>query len=250
MNQKISVMFFVSVLLFGCGGVKSKPSQVSGSILKAPVTLADIPAFCKDPRGKYKPVKRILSKGSYHSKPKFYQPIQGPKGFIVTDFNHDKVFDLVFLERSGTDIRLISCVSSRAGNIRKPTPFKVHETIKPDFQTISETIQYKAGKLVLTVNKHEHNWGSDSETNRYAYNNKTQDFVLERQEKISSSGDGMRSDTEAFYDLVSNRYKRSNVCGSMEEGCKPQKSSGRIVPHKPRSTLHKPAKVYGRLIPD
>ena len=234
----------------GCGGVKNKPSQDSSAILKAPSVLSDIPAICKDPKGKYKPVQRILSKGSYNSKPKSYQPIHDPKGLIVTDFNYDKIFDLIFLERLGADIRLITCVSRAGKHIRKITPFKVHEAINVDFQTISELIRFKAETLVLIVNKHEHNWGSDSETSRYAYNNKAQDFVLVQQETFSSSGDGLRSDTEEFYDLVNNRYKRSNICGGMEEGCKSQKSSGRIVPHKPRFTLLKPTKIYSRLVSD
>ena len=238
------------MLLLGCGGVKNKPSQGFNIISKAPLVLAEIPDICKDPKGKYKPVQHILSKGSYNSKPRAYQPISDPKGFIVTDFNHDKRFDLLFIERSGLDIRLIMCVSHHDSHLREVTPFKVHETIKPDFQTISELIQFIAGKLVLIVNKHEHNWGSDSETNRYSYNNNAQDFVLVQREVYSSSGDGLRSDTEEFYDLVSNRYKRSSVCGGMEEGCKSRKSSGRIIPNRTRSTLLKPEKVYSRLIPD
>ncbi len=234
----------------GCGGIKNRPSQGSNVISKAPLVLADIPAICKDLKGKYKPIQRILSKGSYNSKPRTYQPIRDPKGFIIADFNHDKRFDLLFIERSGSDIRLITCVSHRDSHLRTITPFKVHETIKPDFQTISELIQFIAGKLVLIVNRHEHNWGSDSETNRYSYNNNAQDFVLVQQEVFSSSGDGLRSDTEEFYDLVSNRYKRSSVCGGMEEGCKSRKSSGRIIPNRIHSTLLKPSKVYSRLIPD
>jgi len=250
MNKEILIICTLCIFQLGCGGIKNKPSQSSNAILKAPLVLADIPTVCKDPKGKYKSVQRILSKGSYNSKPRAYQPIRDSKGFIVTDFNNDKIFDLLFLERLGADIRLISCVSRAGRHIRKITPFKVHETINPDFQTISEFIQYKAGKLVLVINKHEHNWGSDSKTNRYSYNNNAQDFVLVQQEVFSSSGDGLRSDTEEFYDLEKNRYKRSSVCGGMEEGCKSQKSSGRIVPHKPRSTLLKPTKVYSRLVPD
>ena len=250
MSKKILIAVTLCMFQLGCGGVKNKPSQSSITVLKAPSVLADIPAICKDPKGKYKPVKSILSKGSYNSKPSTYQPIQDPKGFIVTDVNHDKIFDLIFLERSGVDIRLISCVSRAGRHIRRITPFKVHESVNVDFQTISEVIQFKAGKLVLIVNKHEHNWGSDSETNRYSYSNSAQGFVLVQQETFSSSGDGLRSDTEEFYDLVRNRYKRSNVCGGMEEGCQSQKSSGRIVPYKPRSTLLKPTKVYSRLVPD
>ncbi len=250
MEKKILIAGILCMFQFGCGGIKSTHFQGPNMISKAPLVLADIPAICKDPKGNYKPIQRILSKGSYNLKPKPYQPIKDPKGFIVEDFNHDKRFDLLFIERAGSNIRLITCVSRRDGYLREVTPFKIHETITPDFQTISEVIQYKAGKLVLIVNKHEHNWGSDSETKRYSYNNKAQDFVLVQQETFSNSGDGLRSDTEAFYDLEKNRYKRTSVCGGMEEGCKSQKSSGRIVPHQPGSTLFKPTKIYSRLAPD
>ena len=245
------MMFLISTLfLLGCGGIKTKSSQGPKHLLKAPTTLADIPTFCKDPSGKFKPIKHILSKGGYNQKPKPYQPISDPKGFIVSDFNYDKIFDLVFIERFQSNIRMITCVSENKRNTRRVTPFIIHETIKPDFQTISESIQIASGKLVLIINKHEHNWGSDTENNFYTYSNQAHDFVLNQRETFSSSGDGMRSDTVEFYNLVNNRYKRSNVCGSMEEGCTSRKTSGRIIPNSVRSTLLKPTKIYSRLVAD
>jgi len=250
MNKKLLIAGILCIFQLGCGGIKNKSSKNSKVISKAPLLLADIPSICKDSKGKYKPVQRILSKGSYNLEPKPYQPIQNPKGFIAADFNQDKRFDLIFIERSGSDIRLVTCISTHNSHLRKVTSFKVHETIQPDFQTISEIIKFKAGKLELIVNKHEHNWGSDSETRGYSYSSKAQDFILLQQETFSSSGDGMRSDTEEFYDLVKNRYKRSNVCGVMEQGCKSKKVSGRIIPNRMRSTLLKPTKTYSRLVPD
>jgi hypothetical protein len=139
-------------------------------------------------------------------------------------------------------------VSDKNKLIRKVTPFKIHETIKPDFQTISESIQFSGVVLILTIDKHEHNWGSDREINSYTYDKARKDFILESQERTSSSGDGLRSDSFEFYDLKNRRYEIMNTCGRLEEGCKPFNRSGKIIPTKKPSTLLKPSKIYQKLI--
>ncbi len=236
MKQLLGI--FLLLVLSSCVGVKTKPITV------APATLAKIPSSCKDPQKKYQPISTILSKGAYNTKAQTYQPIISSKGFISTDFDGNDYIDLIFIERHESDIRLISCINSK----RKIMPFKIHETNKADFQTISESIRVDGKSLILSINRHEHNWGSDSETSHYQYHRGK--FILEKREIISSSGDGMRSDTYAFYDFVKKRFKTSSTCGSLEEGCKPRTLKGRIIPSAISATLSNKNKGYARLVPE
>ena len=244
--NKILLLAIIIFTLSACAHVKTKPTPINKKIEVAS-EFASIASACKDPKGKYQPVSTILSKGTYNAKEQPYKPMNG---FIEQDFNHDKKLDFLFLERLDSDIRLITCFSKKNRYQRNITPFKVHETVGVDFQTISESISVNGSTLVLTVNRHEHNWGSDSEISHYTYHSDYKDFVLEQLETISSSGDGYRSDTEDFYDVKNKRFKRSSVCGGMEEGCKPYKEAGTLMLPKVRSTLLKPKKAYTRLIAD
>ncbi|MEE9326766.1 MAG: hypothetical protein V3U71_05670 [Cocleimonas sp.] len=230
--------FFSQVSLSGCTGIAAK----------APTKVADIPLSCKDPRHKFKSIKSILSKSSYNTNATNYQPIIDPKGFISVDFNKDGKTDFHFIERLASEIRLISCMSNSKRYKRRITPFKVHETIKSDFQTISETIRVQGEALILSINMHEHNWGSDSEISTYAYSKNNKEFLLEQREITSQSGDGMRGDTFEFYDLKNQKYKKISSCGSLEEGCKAFSKSGRLKLPKTRATLMKPVKIYSQLL--
>lgn len=241
------ILILISAYLWGCGSIKQKTHTGVSFDLNS---INSIPSVCRDPRGNFKPVTHILSKGSYNSEPKSYSPIVDPKGFIAEDFNDDKITDYIFIERVKKNIQMIICTSDKNRLSRKITPFKVHETIEPDFQTISESIQFTGSVLILSINKHEHNWGSDSEISAYTYNSAYKDFILETQETTSASGDGLRSDTFEFYDLNNQRYNIMNTCGSLEEGCKPFNRSGRIIPAKKQSTLLKPSKIYRKLLTD
>ncbi len=251
MYRKVNTLMvvFLSLYLWGCGGISggiknSRDARVSSDLN----SIKSIPSACKDSRGNFKPATHILSKGSYNLEPKSYAPIADSKGFIAEDFNADKMTDYIFIERAKKKIQMIICTSNKNRLSRKITPFKVHETIEPGFQTISESIKYSGKKLVLSVFKHEHNWGSDSEISSYTYSNADKDFILETQETTSTSGDGMRSDTFEFYDLKNRLYKITNTCGSLEEDCKPFNHSGNIVPARKQSTLLKPSKIYDKLI--
>jgi len=244
---KVLILFSLSAYLWGCGGITKQTNSGVSSDLNS---IKSIPSACKDLRGSFKPVTHILSKGSYNSEAKSYSPIIDPKGFIAEDFNNDKITDYIFIERAKKDIQLILCASDKNRLSRKITPFKVHETIELDFQTISESIQFTDNVLILSINKHEHNWGSDSEISTYTYNNNYKDFVLETQETTSTSGDGLHSDTFEFYDLKNRRYKIMNTCGSLEEACKPFNRSGRLIPAKKQATLLKPSKIYHKLVAD
>jgi len=241
----LSILFLISA----CGSLEKKTSTGSVTV-KNPTQLSHIPQNCLEPKKQFRPIKTILSKSSYNVKAQTYHPIIDSKGFISTDFNQDGKADFHFLERYKNDIRLISCLSSRKKYQRRPTPFNVHETIGADFQTIYEVIRSKGKILTLIVNRHEHNWGSDSEVSHYVYDKKSRSFLMTEQEITSSSGDGLRSDTVERYDLEKKRYQRSSTCGSMEEGCKPRKESGRIVLPRQPATLIKPKKVYSQLIKD
>jgi hypothetical protein len=246
MNIKVNciiLVIFLALFLSACGGIKQKPLNRSANLSG----INEIPTSCRDYQGKFKPVTHILSKGGYNSEPKSYQPIIDSKGFIAEDFNGDKLTDYIFIERAKKDIQMILCMSDKNRLSRKITPFKVHETIEPDFQTISESIQFSGKVLILSINKHEHNWGSDSEISTYTYSSAYKDFILETQETTSTSGDGLRSDTFEFYDLKNRHYKIMNTCGSLEEGCKPFNRSGQIIFAKKASTLLKPSKIYRKL---
>ncbi len=243
MLKKATIIFFC-FLVSACGGITKKTQFPTKPITQ----LSDIPSACQDSKKKYLPVKSILSKSAYNAKAKKYQPIVDPKGFLSIDFNKDGYPDFHFLERSGKDIRLISCLSSVKRYQRRITPFVVHETIKPDFQTISESIMTSGNSLVLTISRHEHNWGSDTEISAYGYNKTKNEFLLTSREITSNSGDGMRSDTFEFYDLKNNRYKSTGKCGALEEGCRPYTKSGRIAPLKKPATLLRNKKIYTRLL--
>ncbi len=246
-KSKVTILILLSIYLWGCEGIKKQtPADVSPNFK----SIMNIPSVCKDPSGGFKPVTHILSRGSYHSKAIPYSVVVNLKGFFAEDFNHDKVIDFIFIERTKKRIQMVTCVSDKNRLIRKVTPFKIHETIQPDFQTISESIQYQAGALILTIEKNEHNWGSDRELNFYSYNKAFKDFILEAQERTSFSGDGLRSNTFEFYDIKNRRYEIMNTCGSLEEGCKPFNRSGRIILAKKPSTLLKPSKIYHKLIAD
>ena len=235
--------------LSACGGIQSKGSN-KAEVIKKPSLLSDIPASCKDPQNRFKPTRKILSKSAYNAKAQSYQPISATKGFLTQDFNGDGKADYHFIERSGSHIRLISCLSNKNKHSRRVTPFKIHETTAPDFQTISETNSVVNNTLVLSINKHEHNWGSDSETSHYRYQKEQNNFMLVQREITSSSGDGMRSDTYEYYDLEKKRYRKSGVCGSSEEACKPYKENGRIIALDNLLTLFQSEKIYARLVPD
>ncbi len=238
-RTKIYIGIFSLISLSGCAGVSTK---------EVPTKIADIPSQCKDSSNNFKPIKKILSKGAYNAKAKIYQPITDPKGFISVDFNQDGKADFHFIERFKSEIRLISCMSNHKHYKRRITPFKVHETIEPDFQTISEMIQVQGEALILSINKHEHNWGSDSEISNYVYSKNHREFLLKQREIISQSGDGMRGDTFEFYDLDNQQYKKTSSCGSLEEGCKPYSKSGLLKLPKKRATLMNSKKIYSRLL--
>jgi hypothetical protein len=246
-KNKIIILTFLSAYLWGCGGIKKQTQVGVSSSNKA---IKNIPSICRDLNRNFKPVTHILSRGSYNSKASSYSPIVNSKGFIAEDINNDKVIDYIFIERTKKHIQMVSCVSDKKKLNRKVTPFKIHETIEPDFQTISEFIQFSGEVLILTIDKHEHNWGSDREINSYTYSNLHKDFILEAQERTSSSGDGLRSDTFEFYDLKNRRYEIINTCGRLEEGCKSFNKSGKIIPAQKPSTLLKPSKIYSKLKAD
>ena len=208
-----------------------------------------IPASCLDSSGRYEPVKTITTRLSYNEKAHSYQPVNNQKGWIEHDFNNDGKKDYVFLERAKktNKLRLATCID----NIHKATTFIIHEEKAADFQTIYEIIRLYQDKLQLITNRHEHNWGSDSEISLYRYDKRIKDFVLIERLIESTSGDGLRSDTEEHYNLINKRYRRSNQCGSLEEACQSQLQKGRIILSHSLNTLFKPGgKSYQLLIPD
>ena len=237
------VLFLVSFILLGCG-LSTKT--------KVPVSIKNklgIPQSCIDSTDDFKPIKTITTRLGYNEKAHPYQPIQSPKGFIEHDFNGDGKRDYVFIERSSKSdkSRLATCIDGT----RRTTHFIIHEEKQADFQTIYEIVRLYQGKLQLSINRHEHNWGSDSETSLYRYDKNHNDFMLLERLIYSSSGDGLRSDTEEHYKLGNKRFRLSSRCGSLEQGCRPRKQKGRIILSSTPITLFKQGgKLYKRLIPD
>ncbi len=238
---------FCLAFLSGCVPENIKNSQ--SVLVNKGENKPGIPTHCLDPSGQFKPVKTIITRLNYNEKAHVYQPIQNKKGLISQDFNNNGKMDYLFVERSKATqkLRLASCID----HVYKATRFIIHEEKQPDFQSIHEAIRLYQGKLQLSINKHEHNWGSDNETSLYRYDKQRKDFVLIERLLVSSSGDGLRSDTEEHYNLLNKRYRRSSQCGSLEEACRSKTQKGRIVLSRTPIRLFKSGgKLYQRLIPD
>ena len=252
MNHSIIILITLVLFLSACNRPISKPiSKTKGQ------SEIIVPAGCLDQTGKFIAIRSISTRLSYNDKPSKYQPIRNTQGFISHDFNKDNKNDFLFIERNvernKTLIKLVSCISQGKQYQRRQTPFIIHEEKNADFQTISESIKLHNNLLFLSTNKHEHNWGSDNETKIYRFDVNRNDFILVKQTIFSSSGDGMRSDTEEVYNLDSKRFRQKQTCGFSEEGCispKKQTKTGRIILPKKRASLSKGGKVYERLIAD
>ena len=263
-NPTFTGLAIVLNLLLACSSPVKDSSKVSAEKpSKSNDTQIDFPTLpiphsCLDASYVYQPVKNIHSRTSYLDLAADYQPIQQPNGFIQHDFTHDGKLDYLFIERekkplNSSKIRLVVCESSRKGYQRRLPHFPIYESESHDFQANSQIIEMtKNGELILTDNRHEHNWGSDSIRRVYRYNTALADFELASQEVTSSSGDGLRSDTYDIFFFSTNRYIRRSTCGGLEEGCKPQNSIGRIIPLKKKPTLYQAnnRKPYKALIPD
>ena len=211
-----------------------------------------LPSACLDKTGQFTPIKSIKTKTSYLQKPSDYSPVKAINGIIKSDFNNDKVIDYVFLEKvirtnKHSQARLVLCISSGQAYQRKLPPFPVHINTEPDFQSIHERIEWNNNQLILSTFKHEHNWGSDDEINHYHYSIKDKGFILDRRELVSSSGDGLRSDTHVIYDLKTLHYQSKLHCGRLEEACRPYQHKGEIVYPKIKSSLFNPRKIYTTL---
>lgn len=233
------------ISLYGCSHPVSSTSENSQII----------PRACQDQTGKFHRVQTIQSRTSYLEKAYPYSPIKHKKGLIKTDFNHDGKMDYIFIEKekltkATPKFRLLICESQGRRYQRKYPPFSIYESDLPDFQATAQSIQMKQGDLILGTLHHEHNWGSDEETSTYQYNKNLGDFILVKRESVSSSGDGLRSDTYALFDLKTHRYQKQSNCGALEEECKSSKSSGRIVLPKRKANLMKRGKIYRKLLPE
>ena len=206
-----------------------------------------LPSACLEKTGTFTPVKNIKTKTSFLEKEKRYSPIKANNGTIKSDFNNDNTPDYFFIENNLTNIQskpqLVLCISSGRHYQRKLPPFPIHVNTKPDFQSIHERIEWKNNQLILSVFKYEHNWGSDDELNSYHYSNKNQDFILDKRELVSSSGDGMRSNTHTIYNLKSLRYQKKSQCGSQEEACHPYQLKGHITFPKVKPSLFNPRTI-------
>lgn len=237
-------LLIISTLFFGCSHNKDKQNDYKHTVL---------PKTCLDPSRHYYPVNQLTTITSLNSKPKNYTPINAAKNIIRHDFNNDKFTDYIFIElmkKAPQDkARFVICTSSRKNHIRRLPNFSIHINTKPDFQNIYERIEWKNNQLILSTFKSEHNWGSDDEIAHYRYDTKRNDFILVSHELVSSSGDGLRSDTYEFYDYDNQRYKQENTCGNLEEGCQNSKSNGGLLIPKRRSSLFLPNKPYLHKIP-
>jgi len=244
------LLLCLPLLLLGCkSGIKPSASVNAVSL--------PIPSFCLDRKRQYQPISTILSRTSYLDKATAYHPIQNKQGFIKQDYNQDGRQDFIFLEQKqgkSRNIRLVFCQSDRQGYQRRYPPFPIYESDLPDYQASYQKISLINAYLQLSDFKHEHNWGSDSTISTYRYNRGLDDFELIRRETNSSSGDGLRSDTEESYFLTTKRFIKKSTCGGLEENCQSRFTIGRIIPtDNPPTLFHSNKhcnKIYKRLITD
>ncbi len=211
---------------------------------KSSYKFKPLPNACIDQSKLYQPVSHLNTISSLNAKTESYRPVSTPKGIIAQDFNTDQRNDYIFIEsltkKKPVKARLVVCMSNKNNYIRKLPKFPIHVNTKPDFQNIVERIEWKNKMLILSTFKSEHNWGSDADIKHYRYEKKHQDFILVSQELISSSGDGLRSDTADFYNFDQRSYKTTNNYGNLEEGCKNTKTNGKLILPKPRASLFAP----------
>lgn len=193
-----------------------------------------IPANCTDQSQQYQPIRHINSRSHYNAKSTTYQPIIDSKGYIKADLNRDNIDDFVFIEQSPQNTRLAFCTSQARTRThqRKSTPFKIYSEENATTERSSQRIEYKHGKLLVTDQYQEHNWGTDSVQGTYAYSPQLDDLVLTHLVKRSTSGDGYRSDSYTEYDLINQRYTASSRCGEFENSCQNRHKTGRLATPK------------------
>jgi len=212
-----------------------------------------LPNTCIDQSEQYHVASQLTSITSLNTKAQDYSPVVATKGLLIKDFNADKHEDYIFIEskktKQGNKARLVLCISSNSTFLRKLPAFPIHINSKPDFQTSHQRIEWKNQRLVLSRFKSEHNWGSDEDNKHYRYDKKLKQFILTTHELISSSGDGLRSDTYELYDFDKRTYINQNQCGRLEEACKNTKVTGKLILAKPRVSLFQPSKPFLRKIP-
>ncbi|CAA6811955.1 MAG: Unknown protein [uncultured Thiotrichaceae bacterium] len=198
-----------------------------------------IPAQCIDRQQNYTPIRRINSRNHYQNGSTTYQPIIDPKGYIQADLNYDRINDYVFIEQKQKQTRLAFCTSQpRTGQLkRKATRFKIYSEANPTTEISSQRIEYKKGKLLITDQYQEHNWGTDSIQGTYTFVPSLDDLTLTHFAKTSTSGDGYRSNRFEEYDLKRGRYHISATCGQFETGCQNQQTQGQLTPHSRPITL-------------
>ena len=242
------LVFGLSFLLSACHPVVKKSASTHQGKLP-------IPPACQDER--YQVITHIQSRISYQDKARPYKPIQNQSGFINQDYNQDAKDDFIFIERKrdkSKPPRLVFCESNHSGYQRKLPPFPLYESDLPGFQTSYQKISLHNNTLILSDFRHEHNWGSDSTISTYRYNQQLKDFELIRRQIDSTSGDGLRSDTEESYFLNTRHYIKKSSCGALEDNCRTRYQTGRIQLLDKPPTLFGDAtssiKIYKRLIPD
>lgn len=237
-------LFIMVMFISGCSHSVVKQSSYK---------FTSLPNACIDQTKLYQPVSYLNTVTSLNAKTESYSPVSAPKGIIKQDLNTDKHNDYIFIEslreNHHVKARLVLCMSSANNYSRTLPKFPIHVNTKPDFQSIVERIEWKNKQLVLSIFKSEHNWGSDDDIKHYRYDKKHQDFILISQELVSSSGDGLRSDTTDFYNFDKRSFQSTNNCGSLEEGCKNTKTRGKLILPQQRASLLKPmTKPYLRKI--
>lgn len=235
-------------LLKSCFG-RFPPASVASNRNRLP-----IPASCTDPNQQFIPIRTINSLSHYHAKSSTYQPIIDKKGYIKADLNKDTIDDFVFIEQNThNSTRLAFCISQARTRThqRKSTPFKIYSEANASTERSSQRIEYKQGRLLITDQYQEHNWGTDSVQGTYTFAPQYNDLVLTHMIKTSTSGDGYRSNSYAEYDLINRRYVASSTCGEFEDGCRNKHTKGQLAASYQPITLSKnPVSLKGKQLPN
>jgi hypothetical protein len=156
----------------------------------------NIPQLCKDPKGKYTPIKSINS--WYRYKKEIRTPVAN--GLIKTDFNYDRKPDYVFIEKDNKQgVQLTTCVSHNNSYSRKPTRI-AFSALGDSLSSEEYEISMKGKQLHIRFSYFGHNEGSSFAEGYYAYNKNKR--VFELKDSISqSAGVPMEPDYKEPYPI-------------------------------------------------
>ncbi|MCK5725371.1 MAG: hypothetical protein KAH22_00945 [Thiotrichaceae bacterium] len=135
-----------------------------------PKNHLELPSSCIESQGRFTPIRSYYDLHT-HSKDKLQSPVK--EGLIKNDFNHDNIYDYVFIEENSFKrIQLVACFS------RKGKPYQriitnthlsyAKKNLKGSYHYYIEMQE----NLLQITKRYTHTKGSSSATLTYQYNGK------------------------------------------------------------------------------